>query len=65
MTGWPILSVVTFLPLLGVLFILAMRGDDEQSFREACIASLVQAEALDFMIDTVKSIALDLGRQAQ
>jgi CRISPR-associated protein Cas1 len=32
---------------------------------EACIESLVQAEALDFMIDTVKAIALDIGRQAQ
>ncbi|TXH67655.1 MAG: type I-F CRISPR-associated endonuclease Cas1 [Lysobacteraceae bacterium] len=51
--------------ILPQAFISAMRGDDEQSFREACVASLVQAEALDFMIDTVKSIALDLGRQAQ
>ena len=51
--------------ILPQAFISAMRGDDEQGFREACIESLVQAEALDFMIDTVKSIALDLGRQAQ
>ena len=29
MSSWPILSVVTFLPLLGVLFIFAIRGDDE------------------------------------
>jgi len=29
MTGWPILSVVTFLPVLGALFIFAIRGDDE------------------------------------
>lgn len=42
-------------------FISAMRGDDEQGFREACIGSLVQAEALDFMIDTVKRIALEMG----
>ena len=33
MTSWPILSVVTFLPLAGVLFILAMRGDDEVALR--------------------------------
>ena len=51
--------------ILPQAFISAMRGDDEQGFREACIESLVQAEALDFMIDTVKSIALDIGRQAQ
>ena len=29
MVGWPILSVTTFLPLIGALFILALRGDDE------------------------------------
>ena len=44
--------------ILPQAFISAMRGDDEQGFREACIESLVQAEALDFMIDTVKAIAL-------
>ena len=27
--SWPILSVVTFLPLIGALFILFIRGDDE------------------------------------
>ena len=51
--------------ILPQAFSSAMRGDDEQGFREACIESLVQAEALDFMIDTVKAIALDIGRQAQ
>ena len=51
--------------ILPQAFISAMRGDDDQGFREACIESLVQAEALDFMIDTVKAIALDIGRQAQ
>ena len=29
MTTWPILSVVTFLPLLGALVIYVSRGDDE------------------------------------
>ena len=33
MTGWPILSVVTFLPLVGVAFILAMRGEDGVALR--------------------------------
>lgn len=51
--------------ILPQAFISAMRGDDEHSFREACVGSLVQAEALDFMIDTVKAIALELGRKAQ
>ncbi len=33
MTSWPILSVVTFLPLVGVAFILAMRGEDAVALR--------------------------------
>ena len=33
--SWPILSTVTFLPLLGALLILALRGNDESAFRNA------------------------------
>ena len=33
MSSWPILSVVTFLPLVGAAFILAVRGDDEVALR--------------------------------
>ncbi len=33
MTGWPILSVVTFLPLVGVLFVLVQRGEDDVALR--------------------------------
>ena len=33
MTGWYILSTITFLPLVGALFILAIRGDDEVARR--------------------------------
>ncbi len=33
--SWPILSVVTFLPVVGALFILALRGDDEAVRRNA------------------------------
>jgi NADH-quinone oxidoreductase subunit M len=33
--SWPILSVTTFLPLVGALFILAIRGDDEAAKRNA------------------------------
>jgi NADH-quinone oxidoreductase subunit M len=29
MPGWPILSMLTFLPLVGALFVLAIRGEDE------------------------------------
>ncbi len=35
MTGWPILSVTTFLPLVGALFILALGGEDESAKRNA------------------------------
>jgi len=31
--NWPILSVITFLPLLGVLFILMVKGEDETALR--------------------------------
>lgn len=49
----------TILPLA---FVSAMRGDDEQTFRQSCIEALTRGEALDFMIDTLKDVAL---RQAE
>ena len=45
-------------------FISAARGDTEQEFRQACIEQLTRKEALDFMIDTLKAIALETGRVA-
>jgi NADH-quinone oxidoreductase subunit M len=33
MTSWPILSLVTFLPLVGALFIVLIRGEDETARR--------------------------------
>jgi NADH-quinone oxidoreductase subunit M len=38
--GWPILSAVTFLPILGALFIFAIRGDDEVAVRNARYVAL-------------------------
>src|SRR5580658_8318132 len=35
MASWPILSVTTFLPLLGALFIMSMRGEDPSVARNA------------------------------
>jgi NADH-quinone oxidoreductase subunit M len=35
MTNWPILSVVTFLPVVGVILIYLSRGDDEAARRNA------------------------------
>ena len=39
-------------------FISAMRGDSEQEFRQACIEAFARTECLDFMIDSLKEIAL-------
>jgi CRISPR-associated protein Cas1 len=50
--------------ILPQAFISAVRGDEEQEFRQACIERLTQVEALDGMIDTVKRVANDLARQA-
>lgn len=50
--------------ILPQAFMSASRGDSVQEFRDACIDTLMQAEALDFMIDTVKAIALELGGAA-
>jgi NADH-quinone oxidoreductase subunit M len=33
MTAWPILSLVTFLPVVGALFVLVIRGEDETAMR--------------------------------
>lgn len=46
-------------------FISAMRGDSEQEFRQACIENFTSSESLDFMIDTLKAVALRVGRIAQ
>jgi NADH-quinone oxidoreductase subunit M len=35
MVSWPVLSVTTFLPLVGVAFLLMLRGEDEASKRNA------------------------------
>ncbi len=51
--------------ILPQAFISTMRGDTEQEFRQACIESLTSSESLDFMIDTLKAIALKIGRLAQ
>ena len=33
--GWPVLSLTTFLPLVGALFIMALGGEDESVKRNA------------------------------
>ena len=41
MTTWPILSVVTFLPLVGALIIYVSRGEDEPARRNAFLSVLI------------------------
>ena len=48
--------------ILPQAFLSAMRGDDEQAFRRNCIASLTRSESLDFIIDSLKAIAVDTAR---
>ena len=50
--------------ILPQAFVSAMRGDSEQEFRDNCIAALVQTESLDFMIDALKAIAVEVGKSA-
>ena len=45
--------------ILPQAFLSAMRGDDEQQFRRNCIEALTRSESLDFMIDTIKAVALE------
>ena len=47
--SWPILSTVTFLPLLGALLILGLRGNDESAFRNARYIAL-WTTLIDFAI---------------
>ncbi|ALP53837.1 type I-F CRISPR-associated endonuclease Cas1 [Candidatus Tenderia electrophaga] len=51
--------------ILPQAFISAMAGNDEQEFRVACIEALTRTESLDFMIDTLKKIAIETGGKAQ
>jgi len=51
--------------ILPQAFLSAMRGDDEQEFRRQCIESLTRSEALDFMIDSLKAIALETSAKVQ
>ncbi len=48
--------------ILPQAFISAMQGHSEQEFRSQCITRLTRTEALDFMIDSLKAIALKVGR---
>ncbi|MBL3589134.1 MAG: type I-F CRISPR-associated endonuclease Cas1 [gamma proteobacterium endosymbiont of Lamellibrachia anaximandri] len=50
--------------ILPQAFISAMAGHEEQEFRRACIESLTRNESLDFMIDTLKAVAIEVGNDS-
>ncbi|MEA9906556.1 type I-F CRISPR-associated endonuclease Cas1f [Xanthomonas campestris pv. raphani] len=51
--------------ILPQAFLSAMRGDDEQAFRRHCIEALTRSEALDFMLDTLKAVAMQTAAARQ
>lgn len=50
--------------ILPQAFLSAMRGDDEQQFRQNCIESLTRGESLDYMIDSLKEISVRTSEKA-
>ncbi len=56
--GWPILSAIIFLPVLGALFILAIRGDDEIAVRNARYVAL-WTTLITFLLSLVIWIEFD------
>ena len=57
-TGWPILSAIIFLPMLGALFILAIRGEDEIAVRNARYVAL-WTTVITFLLSLVIWIEFD------
>lgn len=51
--------------ILPQAFLSAVRGDEEQEFRRNCIEALTRSESLDFMIDSLKDIAMSLGGESE
>jgi len=41
MGNWPLLTIVTFLPIVGVVFLALVRGDDDQAKRNIRVISLI------------------------
>lgn len=58
MTDWPILSAVTFLPLIGAAFIFLIRGNDEAASQNARYVAL-WTTAITFLISTLIWIDFD------
>ncbi len=57
--GFPVLSLVTFLPLVGVLFLVFLKGDEEACARNARWTAL-WASLLTFLVSLVLWARFDL-----
>jgi len=51
--------------ILPQAFIAAMAGEEEQEFRQRCLASLQNADALDTMIESLEQTARQVSRVGQ
>ena len=58
MTGWPILSLITFLPIVGTVLILLLRGEPEAVARNARYLAL-WTSLLTFVLSLVLWFAFD------
>ena len=52
MGNWPLLTIVTFLPLVGVVFLALVRGDDEVAKRNVRVISLITT-VVTFLVSLV------------
>lgn len=57
--GWPILSAITFLPILGALFIFAIRGSDEIAVRNSRYVAL-WTTGITFLLSLVIWLEFDM-----
>ena len=58
--NWPILSIITFMPLAGVLFLLIIRGDDDTVAHNSRNVAL-WVSAFSFLVSLVILIGFDSG----
>ena len=60
MSGWPLLTIVTFLPLVGAIFIMFVRGSDEVVARNARMTAL-WTSLITFAISVLLWVDFDAG----
>ena len=58
MGNWPLLTIVTFLPLVGVLFLALIRGDDDAAKRNIRVIALLTT-VVDFLLSLLIWVRFD------